>query len=141
MTPGEAEILRDLIDVLKLVVVGLGMFSVLVLICTGAIFMVMRELAGMRLSTAGVSGVPEHALCLFKDGDAWCCVRGDFINLQESRAGFGQCIRDAIWALQAAEGERWAQVEMGLKPGGKHQQVRASNTKLTSSPGAAGGSP
>ena len=27
---------------------------------------------------------------IFLDGDKWCAVRGDFINLQESIAGFGE---------------------------------------------------
>lgn len=44
-------------------------------------------------------GVPEHAACFFKDGDAWCCVRGDFVNLQESPAGFGATMDAALNAL------------------------------------------
>jgi|GEM_PF-4317576 len=42
------------------------------------------------------SGIPAHALCYFKDGDQWCCVFGDFINLQESPAGFGNTQSDAL---------------------------------------------
>lgn len=48
------------------------------------------------------SGVPAHAACFFKDGSAWCCVRGDFINLQESPAGFGADMAEALDALAAA---------------------------------------
>ena len=40
----------------------------------------------------------------FMDGNAWCAVRPDFINLQESPAGFGSTREAAISAL-AASGE------------------------------------
>lgn len=34
--------------------------------------------------------IPElHDLRLFKDGNAWCVTGKDFVNLQESPAGFG----------------------------------------------------
>jgi hypothetical protein len=36
---------------------------------------------------------PEHGgptTRVFKDGDMWCAVKPDFINLQESVAGFGE---------------------------------------------------
>ena len=35
----------------------------------------------------------------FKDGNAWVAVRPDFINLQESPAGFGGTPEEAIKAL------------------------------------------
>jgi hypothetical protein len=38
----------------------------------------------------------------FVDGNAWCAVRPDFTNLQESPAGFGATRDDAITALRAA---------------------------------------
>jgi hypothetical protein len=38
---------------------------------------------------------------VFKDGNAWCAVRSDFINLQESTAGFG----DSPEAARAELGE------------------------------------
>ena len=41
-------------------------------------------------------GVPDDAACFFKDGNAWCCVRGDFTNLQESPAGFGETMDVAL---------------------------------------------
>lgn len=39
----------------------------------------------------------------FMDGNAWCAVRPDFINLQESDAGFGDT-REAAIANLAAQG-------------------------------------
>lgn len=36
----------------------------------------------------------------FMDGDAWCAVRPDFINLQESPAGFGATREEAIKKLE-----------------------------------------
>jgi hypothetical protein len=36
----------------------------------------------------------------FMDGNAWCAVGPDFINLQESPAGFGETREAAIHALQ-----------------------------------------
>lgn len=47
-------------------------------------------------------GIPDSALCFFKDGDVWCCVNADFINPQESPAGFGKTFDDALVALQDA---------------------------------------
>lgn len=38
----------------------------------------------------------------FMDGNAWCAVKPDFINLQESPAGFGDTRDAAIAALRAA---------------------------------------
>lgn len=29
-------------------------------------------------------------ISIYMDGDMWCAVRSDFINLQESLAGFGE---------------------------------------------------
>ena len=46
-------------------------------------------------------GVPPDAACFFKDGNAWCCVRGDFINIQESPAGFGDTMDEALTMLHA----------------------------------------
>lgn len=45
------------------------------------------------------SAVPNHAICLFTDGDQWCCVWGDFINLHESPVGFGSTMRAATDSL------------------------------------------
>lgn len=44
--------------------------------------------------------IPDSAVCFFKDGDDWCCVFGDFINLQESFAGFGKTFDDALSDLR-----------------------------------------
>lgn len=33
--------------------------------------------------------IPDSAVCIYMDGNAFCCVFGDFENLQESPAGFG----------------------------------------------------
>lgn len=40
----------------------------------------------------------------FMDGDAWCAVGPDFINLQESHAGFGPAREAAIAALRLNQG-------------------------------------
>ncbi len=42
-------------------------------------------------------GGPEFRT--FMDGNAWCAVRRDFVNLQESLAGFGATRDEAIAAL------------------------------------------
>ena len=52
----------------------------------------LRELARQR----GLHGVPKEALCFFRDGNAWCCVHGDFANLQETPAGFGETFSEAL---------------------------------------------
>lgn len=36
-----------------------------------------------------------------KDGNSWCATRHDFINLQESDAGFGDTIKEAVDDLRA----------------------------------------
>lgn len=35
-------------------------------------------------------------LRLFRDGDQWCCVNRDFVNLQDSQAGLGPTCLDAM---------------------------------------------
>lgn len=44
---------------------------------------------------------------IFRDGNQWCATRSDFVNLQESPAGFGECCVSAIAALA---------IELGYKP-------------------------
>ena len=44
---------------------------------------------------------------IFLDGNAWCATRNDFINLQESPAGFGHNALEALAALCK---------ELGYKP-------------------------
>lgn len=52
------------------------------------------------MATAG-SGIPAEAVCFFRDGDRWCCVHGDFLNLQQSPAGFGYSFDEALADLKA----------------------------------------
>lgn len=47
--------------------------------------------------TSGI--IPNNVYC-FMDGDQWCCVFGDFINLQESPAGFGKTTGEALKSLK-----------------------------------------
>lgn len=48
--------------------------------------------------------VPPQALCFFMDGNKRCCVHGDFRNLQEDPAGFGdtddEAYRDLLRQLE-----------------------------------------
>lgn len=43
---------------------------------------------------------------LFHDGNAWCATRGDFIDLIQSPAGFGETALDALAALAKELGYR-----------------------------------
>ena len=45
------------------------------------------------------SGIPPHAVCLFKDGKQWCAVYGDFKDLHESPAYFSPTGTIAIQGL------------------------------------------
>lgn len=40
--------------------------------------------------------IPANAICLFKDGNQWCCTWASFVNLMESPAGFGPTTGEAI---------------------------------------------
>ena len=41
-------------------------------------------------------GIPKNdSFVFFKDKNDWCCVRPNFINLQESVAGFGSTLHEA----------------------------------------------
>lgn len=51
--------------------------------------------------------VPKDALCFFRDGNQWCCVWGDFKNLQESNAGFGDTMDAASLDLRLKESRNW----------------------------------
>jgi len=42
-----------------------------------------------------------HGIKIFKDGDRWCAVMDDFINIQESLAGFGSTSMEALDSLAA----------------------------------------
>ena len=46
-------------------------------------------------------GTLAHGFHLLRDGDAWCAVGPDFLNLQRSPAGFGATRQEAIRALRA----------------------------------------
>ena len=46
--------------------------------------------------------IPRSAICIFMDGDKCCAVHADFINLQESPAGFGDGPIEAIANLKTA---------------------------------------
>ena len=59
-----------------------------------------RVLVGKWLNDLVVSSLPKEAVCFFRDGNKWCCVFGDFINLQESIAGFGDTFEEALENLR-----------------------------------------
>jgi hypothetical protein len=48
--------------------------------------------------------IPHDAVCFFRDGDKMCCVFGDFVNLQESPAGFGDNFDEALEDLAKVVG-------------------------------------
>lgn len=48
------------------------------------------------------NGLPDAAICFFHDGTSWCCVFGDFQNLQVSPAGFGTTFANALESLDMA---------------------------------------
>lgn len=43
--------------------------------------------------------IPNDAICVFKDGSSFVAVHGNFVDLQESPAGFGNTPSGAIDAL------------------------------------------
>jgi hypothetical protein len=49
---------------------------------------------------------------LFMDGNGWCCTRLNFINLQESPAGFGETLYEAQQNLLKEE----QKIKIQLKP-------------------------
>ena len=51
---------------------------------------------------AGTS-IPKDSWIFFKDGNQWCCVRPDFIDLLESLAGFGLTFSEAYYDLTERE--------------------------------------
>lgn len=48
--------------------------------------------------------IPDHAVCLFKDGDSWCAVFRDFVNLQDSPAEFDADPVKAMQKLLSSQG-------------------------------------
>jgi hypothetical protein len=59
--------------------------------------------------------IPAHAICFWKDGTAWCCANGDFVSLQESPAGFGDSMGEAMDSLHAQISELPKELA-GVKP-------------------------
>lgn len=61
------------------------------------------DLTDMILETVDEApkSIPHNAACFFRDGNMWACVFGDFINLQESPAGFGESFDTALIDLQS----------------------------------------
>jgi hypothetical protein len=45
-------------------------------------------------------GPLAHGFHVFKDGDAWCAVGPEYVDLQRSPAGFGYTKADAVKALR-----------------------------------------
>jgi hypothetical protein len=60
----------------------------------------VRDLIRRDMEPKVKSGVPDKALCYWKDGDQWCCTHADFKNAQESPAGFGETFDEALADLQ-----------------------------------------
>jgi hypothetical protein len=46
-------------------------------------------------------GAIAHGFHLLRDGDAWCAVGPEFVDLQRSPAGFGDTPEEAVKALRA----------------------------------------
>lgn len=59
-----------------------------------------RNRVGDMLRNFPEANVPDNAVCFFRDGNQWCCVYGDFLDLQHSPAGFGDTFEEALNALQ-----------------------------------------
>jgi hypothetical protein len=69
----------------------------------------MNEVAPRRF-------IPDNALCLFLDGNQWCCCRGNFVNLQESLAGFGATRVAAMAELEREETKLRETADVTVKP-------------------------
>ncbi len=48
----------------------------------------------------------DEEVRIYLDGDKWCAVRSDFINLQESLAGFGDTPSEARKELDLLENNK-----------------------------------
>lgn len=66
----------------------------------------VRELADKWLCTDADAEIYAQGigLRLYRDGSAWCATRLDFVNLQESPAGFGDRAYEAMAELAKALG-------------------------------------
>lgn len=49
--------------------------------------------------------IDKQTLRIYRDGNMWCATFGDFINSQESPAGFGVTIIEAITSLLRSTGD------------------------------------
>lgn len=63
---------------------------------------VRRLLEQIESSPLAVSAIPHDAICVFRDGNQWVAVFGDFKNLQESPSGYEDTFDMAIEALHKA---------------------------------------
>ncbi len=73
------------------------------------------------LKTHRKTNLPKGSIVLFPDGNMLCAVHGDFENLQESPAGFGegvlaalQSLRDDLDAERKEIGTRIFQVDQAM---------------------------
>lgn len=103
--PSSEEISSKMSNELTYTLVGQGIMDQISQCVSGEL---SRMLAGQGLATdiaeamakSQKSGVPNEACCFFEDGDKWCAVHGDFQNLEESPAGFGDTFEEALDQLQ-----------------------------------------
>lgn len=58
--------------------------------------------------------IPNEALVMFLDGERWCCCRGNFVDLQESLAGFGETKEAAISDLWKKEDASYEKTQLKL---------------------------
>lgn len=82
----------------------------------GTAYLVVLEAAAMGAGKERIDDLIDHwgmtdedcftfvermngGLRLFRDGNQWCATYKDFVNLQESEAGFGERAIDALIAL------------------------------------------
>lgn len=63
----------------------------------------VRNRLARILETSYISGIPDDAFCFFPEGSMIACVRGNFINLHESHAGFGFTNEEALANLLGKE--------------------------------------
>ncbi len=59
--------------------------------------------------------IPNEALVLYLDGNRWCCCRGNFVDLQESIAGFGDTKEDAMADLWRKEDAVYEAIQRKLQ--------------------------
>ena len=58
--------------------------------------------------------IPSESLVMYLDGNKWCCCRGNFVNLQESLAGFGETKEAAISDLWRKEDAAYEAAQLKL---------------------------